>query len=362
MTDMLLYSAEPVFEINRQVRGELTRDLLRLDIREDTEGLRTLVARLAGTPAHPDMPDVPEIYLDGSVIDFGQEVTVSMGASGSARSVFTGFVSAIEAVYVESKEPEVVIFAEDRLMKLRTTRRFRSYEEMTDAGIAEEIASEHGLDADVAADGPTYDVVQQWNQSDLAFLRERAARIQAEVWIHDDTLHFQTRENRSGTEITLLQGNQLTSVQLRADLAHQRTIVKVAGYDADQRDGIDEEARGDVVAAEARGGRTGPDVLERAFGERVSFLTRDVPLTDGEAIRWARAEMLRRSRGFVTATGTTNGTPDMVVGSRLTLQRVGGPFNGDGYYVVSVAHTYDRHDGYRTHFTAERATVNEGGS
>jgi phage protein D len=232
MTDLLLYSAEPVFEVDGGVRGELTRDLLRLDVEETTEGLKTLVARVAGTPAHPDNPAVPELYLDGSVVDFGRRLTVSLGPTGAARSVFDGYVSAVEAVFAEGREPEVVVFAEDRLMKLRTTRRMKSYENVTDAQIAEEIGAEHGVPVDAAADGPGYDVVQQWNQSDLAFLRARAARIAAEVWIEGDTLCFKSRGSRAGTEITLVQGNQLIDVQIRADLAHQRTSVRVTGYHA----------------------------------------------------------------------------------------------------------------------------------
>ena len=360
MTEPILYSAEPVFEVDGTLRKELARDILRLDVKEDTEGLKTLVVRVAGTPAHPDMQEVPELYLDGSVIDFGKEITVSLGPSGFARKLFVGRVSAIEAVFTEGEEPQVVIFAEDKLMKLRTTRRFRTYEEQTDAQIAEAVAGEHGISVEATATGPTYDVVQQWNQSDLAFLRERAAQVRAEVWIHDDTLYFQTREARRGTEITLVHGNKLLDVQLRADLAHQRTKVKVTGYDADERDAIDEEAGSDSIAGEVSGGQSGPAVLQRAFGERVSYRVRSVPLTDGEATDWARAEMLRRSRGFVTAVGTTNGTPDMVVGSKLTLQRVGAPFNGGGYYVSFVNHSFDRANGFRTRFVAERATVNQG--
>jgi len=357
----LLYSAEPVFTIDGTVKGELTRDLLRLDVDETTDGLKTLVARLAGSVPHPDEPDVPELYLNGSVIDFGKKVELSLGpGGGAARKVFSGFISAIEAVYAESKEPEVVLFAEDRLMELRMTRRMKTYEKMKDSDIASDVAQQHGLTPSVNADGPQYDVVQQWNQSDLAFLRDRAARIQAEVWVDGDTLHFETRPNRGGTEITLVNGNQLLDVQLRADLAHQRTKVKVSGYDASERDPVDEEAEGSVVQAETSGGKTGPDTLQRAFGERVSRVVRDVPLTDQEAREWARAEMLRRARGFVTAVGTTNGTPDLVVGSKVKLDRVGGPFNGSGYYVTHVHHSYDRNDGFRTRFEAERATVNEG--
>src|SRR5207248_1485307 len=110
------------------------------------------------------------------------------------------------------------------------------------------------------------------------------------------------------------------------------------------------------------GGRTGPDVLRQAFGERASFRVRANPLGTRSAEAWARAEMLRRARAFVTVSGTTNGSTDMVVGSRLSLDRVGTPFNGDGYYVTRICHTYDRTDGFRTHFEAERATVNATGT
>jgi phage protein D len=359
MTDLLYYSAEPVFQVQGDVRGELTRDLLRLDVVETTEGLRTLALRLAGTPAHPDTPDVPELYLDGGILDFGGKLEVALGPTAGARTVFVGHVSALEAGYAESREPEVVVLAEDRLMDFRMTRRFRTYENTTDAAIAEEIGAAHGVSVDASAEGPSYDVVQQLNQSDLAFLRERAARIQAEVWLEGDTLHFRDRGSRTGTEITLTQGNQLLEVRIRADLAHQRTAVRVSGYDARERDRIDEEAGSDAIEGETEGGSSGPKVLQRAFGERVSYRARDVPLTGDEAAAWARAEMLRRSRGFVTATGTTNGTPDMVVGSRLRLERVGRPFNGGGYYVTRVHHSYTRENGFRTAFEAERPTVND---
>jgi len=104
-------------------------------------------------------------------------------------------------------------------------------------------------------------------------------------------------------------------------------------------------------------------VLGKAMpgGERASYRVRENPLKSGEASAWARAEMLRRARAFVTVSGTTNGSPDMVVGSRLKLDRVGKPFDGDGYYVTRLCHTYDLQNGHRTRFDAERATVNQSG-
>lgn len=360
MTESLLVSTSPIFEVEGEVKGELARDILRLEIEETTGGLKTLSARFVSQGATGGNPEQRQLYLDGSFIDFGKKLEVSIGPDSEGRTVFSGWVTAIEADFQEAREPEVVIFAEDKLMKLRMTRRMKTYEQMTDADIASAIASEHGLTPEVDADGPTYDVVQQWNMSDLAFLRERARKIQAEVWVEDETLHFKSRGKRDATELTLVQGNHLIELRARADLAHQRTKVKVSGYDAGERSSIEEEAGEDAIRAEVSDGLTGPAILNRSFGERVSYRVREAPLQSTEAADWVRAEMLRRARSFVTVTGVTRGSADMVVGSRLTLERAGRPFDGRGYYVTHVCHTYDLRDGFRTHFEAERATIQEG--
>lgn len=357
MTDTFYSSPQPVFTIDGDVKGELARDVVRIEVEESTGGLKRLRAHLAAFDPESTSQSEDLLYLDGSILDFGKSLRFAIGPAAEARTVFDGYISAIEASFKEAREPEVVVFAEDRLMDLRMTRRMKTWEQMSDAAIAEAIAAEHGMTPVVAADGPTYDSVQQWNMSDLAFLRERARRIQAEVWCDGETLGFQTRANRTGTDLTLVRGNQLMIAQIRADLAHQRTSVHISGYDSRERDVIDEQADNSAIQSEISGGKTGPDILKSAFGERVSHRVRDTPLTSTEASDWATAEMRRRARGFVQVTGMTDGTPDMIVGSQLTLERVGQPFEGGNYYVTKVRHTYDRTSAFRTHFEAERATV-----
>jgi uncharacterized protein len=359
MIETLLAATSPVFEVDGSVRGELARDLLRLEVQETTEGMKTLRARFLAVGPRAGADEEQLLYLDGAIFDFGRALHVSMGTAHMARTVFRGFVSGIEVHFEESEEPEVVIHAEDRLMDLRMTRRMRTYENVTDADIAQQIADAHGIRADIAAEGPTYDRVQQWNMSDLAFLRERARLVRAEIWFQQETLHFMSRDQRPSTDLTLVRGNDIVSLQACADLAHQRTAVHVSGYNAADRALIDEQAGADAVQTEVNGTRTGPHILEEAFGSRISHRVREVPLTENEAFEWARAEMLRRARGFVQVAGTTRGSPDMVVGSLLTLERAGPPFSGPGYYVTSVRHTYDLENGYRTHFLAERATLEE---
>jgi phage protein D len=359
MADQPLYAAAaPVFQVDGTREGDLARDLLRLDIDESCAGLRTLAAHLVGSAARErPTTDVVE-YLDGQLLDFGKRVQVSIGPPGNEKVAFTGVVSALEVSFEEGDVPHVSVLAEDELMKLRMTQRSATYTKVSDADIARTIAGRHGLTPRVDADGPTYDVVQQLNQSDLSFLRERGRRIQAELWALDGALHFATREQRTGTAVTLTRGADLLAVAARADLAEQCTEVHVSGFDAAQRKAIETTAPASTVDAETAGGRTGPQTLRRVFGDLPGRRVRDVPVVDAEARAVARAEMLRRSRRFVTVRGTTSGTPELVVGSRVTLARCGRPFDGAGYYVTRVHHAYDQPHGLRTHFEAERATVN----
>jgi uncharacterized protein len=360
MTEPLFASVAPVFKVEGGVIGELARDIVNLEVEEDTGGMKRLRARFLAQGPQPGADVEQTLYLDGRILDFGKQLQVSIGATEQARTIFDGVISGMEAAFREGQEPEVDIFAEDKLMRLRLARRMATYENMSDGDIARQIAGKHGLTADVQADGPTYDRVQQWNQSDLAFLRERGRLIQAEVWLQDNTLHFAARGNRNATSLTLVQGNHLLNLNVRADLAHQRASVKVSGYDADSRDSIDEKAGEEAIQAEVSGGRTGPAIFRQVFGEGSSYRLRNMPMTSGEARDWARAEMLRRARAFVTVQGVTRGSPDMMVGSHARIEGIGTPFEGDGYYVTRMRHTYDLTHGHRTYFEAERPTVQGG--
>jgi phage protein D len=201
-------------------------------------------------------------------------------------------------------------------------------------------------------------VIQQWEQSDLAFLRDRALRLAAELWVDaDDVVHLAGRERRPGPEITLVQGNELIGLTARADISHQRARVELRGWDHQSVEAVSHVANGAEVSAEVASGRTGVQVAGQLFpGSIISRSRRDV-LDQPMAEAFATAEMLRRARAFVTVDGTTSGTPDLVPGARLDLHRAGRPFEGTGYRVVHAHHSFDLTTGYRTRFRAERPSV-----
>jgi phage protein D len=354
-------STQPAFTVGGQLQSAMARDVTLVRIEEDIDGLSRLEARfIALGPA--DSGESQRInWLDGRVLDFGKALRVGMGPSTAQVDLFDGKVSALELSLDAGRAPELSCLAEDSLMDLRMTRRFKTYEQLSDADLVQQIAAQHGLGAQADVDGPTYAMVQQWNQSDLAFLRERARRLGADVWVAQGTLHMATRDRRQGPRLTLIQGNTLLQVTLSADLAHQRSEVKVGGYDDERAEAIDEDASATVVAAEAQGHAHGIDVLQRAFGERPSHRVRDVPLKGEEGRALAKAALLARARRFVRAVGIADGNTELRVGTVLKLERVTPLFEGDGYYVTRVRHQFDLSNGYRTHFEAERAWIGQGG-
>ncbi|MEO1056754.1 MAG: hypothetical protein AAFY28_07560, partial [Actinomycetota bacterium] len=235
MTDVAAHpfaSHAPVFNVDDETEGDLARDLLRLDVNEGPLGLRTLVAHFHAVGPFGEGSGEPATYLDGEAVDLGSRFEAIVGPPGAERSVFRGTVSALEVTFEEGTTPYVTVFAEDPLMKLRLTERTATYTDVTDSDLVVAIADAHGMGSDAEVEGPTYSLVQQFEQSDLAFLRDRANRLNAELWVDaDDVIHFVDREQRGGAELVLVQGNHLIALHGRVDLAHQRSQARFRGWD-----------------------------------------------------------------------------------------------------------------------------------
>lgn len=365
MIEPLLTATAPRLRVDGQFVGEPTLELHSLRVLERLDGLKTLELELSADDPSPNLraegPPEPR-FLDGAVLDFGKRIEAVLGPESDPLTVFDGRISALEVDFEESHETHVRVLAEDELMALRWTRRMHSWRDASDAEIATAIAARHGLRVDADAPGPRWEAVQQWNMSDLAFLRERARLVRAELWVEQGTLHFKARGDRRAPAVTMTRGGDLLKLVVRADLAEQRSGVRMRGWDARRARPIDAWAPGSLIRDELgeASGSTGPELLERAFGRRSSARVREVPHDAEQARALAEAELRRRARGFVQVSGVSRGNARMIVGTRLTLEYAGTPFTGAGYYVTEVCHSFDREHGFRTRFEAERATLHGG--
>ena len=352
----LLFSARPTIRIDGNAQQLLAdQDLLSLLVEETTLGLFRCEANFRNW-GPVDGGAVDYTYSDRKIIDFGKAFSVEFGPPGASGPVFAGRITGIEGHYPAARIPEILVLAEDRLQDLRMERHTRSFENVSDADVIRQIASQNGLTAQIDADGPTYKVLVQLNQSDLAFLRERTAAIDAELWIDNRTLYAQSRARRNAGAVALTYGQDLLEFSVLADLADQRSSVHVTGWSVADKTAIDAQADAGAIGAELAGGRSGSAVLGQALSVHQEEVARAIPLSREEAQAMAQAHYRARARSFVRGTGVVDGNVKVRVGASLSLAGLGPLFDG-GYYVTRARHSFTLQDGFRTTFDAERPGI-----
>ena len=346
-----LYSARPTIAIDGQDDARLGAGTLALSVHEDIFGLYRCELTLGNWGTLGNSLDF--LFFDRDVIDFGKPLNIRIGDGDAGGEVFNGYITGIEGRFIESRPPELLLLAEDKLQDLRMVRRSRTFEDVTLDDVIDTIASDHGLSADVDIDSPQYRVLAQLNQSDLAFLQERARLIDAEVSIRDGRIAVQSRRRRRVSELTLRYKQRLHEFSVNADLAHQRTHLAVGGWDVAGKSATEVEVDQSIMQSELGGGRSGGTILQDAFGRRRETISHLTPANEDETRNLAESHYRRISRRFVTGQGIAEGDVRLRAGAAVALEGVGPWFNGE-YYVTEAVHSFAPGQGFGTHFSVER--------
>ena len=345
--------AVPTINVGGEDKPDLSAQLLELTVREDSLGLYRCEAELGNWGAVGGR--IGFRYFDRSLLDFGKPFKVVLGDA----ALFEGRVMGLQGAFPEGAPPRVVVLADDRLQDLRMTRRTRSFADASDADVMRTVAQDHSLTPDIDVSGPTHKVLTQVNQSDLAFLRERARAVDAEVWVEGDTLHAKSRAARDAGRVELTWQSQLREFAVTADLAAQRTAVAVSGWDVSGKAAIKSEATAAAISSELGGDTSGVSILER-IAARKENLAHAVPVTAREGQAAAEAFFRMSARRFVTGHGVAEASARLRVGSRVELKELGPLFSGK-YTVTAVRHRFDVAHGVRTEFDVERPGIGQAG-
>jgi uncharacterized protein len=347
--DLAIASARPTLEVAGQRQAALESGLLRLAVAETADGLAHCEAEF-GNWGTNSRSRLGFLWFDRSVLDFGKTLTLKLGDA----VLFEGAVTAIEGCFPPLAPPTLVLRAEDKLQTLRMTRRTRCFESMSDADLVRRIANDHGLQADVDLPGPTWPLVVQANESDLAFLRRRALVADADLLIVDGKLTAKARSARRTPPLRMTHGATLRRFTVAADLAHQRTALTCAGWDVASKQAVAVEATSAALGREASGGDSGPQILQSAFGTRMDMVGHRVPFDDAGARAEAEAHLRALSRRFVRGRGEAAPSAALRAGGSVELSGLGPLFDG-AYGVTETLLRFDTAHGLRTEFGAERA-------
>lgn len=322
-------------------------------------------------------------WSDSPQFQIGNQAHLQLGYADRLVSMLRGPITTMTPEFLSDGPPTLGIRFMDALIKLKGSQPpddEATYRDMADWQIAQRIAQRHQLRIVVTEEGPVHDLVVQRNVEDIVFLKERAARIDFDVFMRTDPetgvdeLHFIRPADGRGTEAlstyalawgTLRNTDTLPSmIEFRPTItvSDQVRSVTVQGWDPETKQAITYTAipeGTDGVAGD--GDATGPASAARlsGAGSGRSEVVVDAPVASAEEAQFlAEALLAERAYEFLTGTGKTIGLPDLRPGHNVEIDGVGRRFGGL-YFVTKVTHTLDA-NGLLTEFGVRKTF--EGGA
>lgn len=286
--------------------------------------------------------------IDGGPFDLTKEVEIkAKNTSNTSFSLMKGEITALEPRFEPGKITQLVVRGYHKSHRLLRDVKSRTFLNIKDSDIAQTMAGEAGLSAQVDATSTTYKYLAQHNQSNLAFLMQRAWRIGYECFVEDGKLFFRKPPTTAAT-VTLAYGEDLLSFHPRMTLAEQVSTVEIHGWDPDKQQAIVGTASQGTLFPKIGDAKNGT-AWSQSFGS-AKYVVVDHPVEDqAEATKIAEARFNEISGGFIDAEGVAFRRPDIKAGAYVKLDGVGTRFSGE-YLVTNAQHVMDP-EGFKTTFT-----------
>ena len=342
------YLAKPTLKINGQAASDaVMEDILQISVEESLHlpGMFTLVINNSAYSGRSG--DTFWKHID--VFSIGDPVEIAFAASttnssefddANSGTVLKGEVTAIEVNFTSDSQAPIIIRGYDVSHRLHRGRKIRSFQDVTDSDLISTVIGEVGITAGtVTTTSTTYPYVFQENQTNMEFLRERAARNGFELFVQDGKLNF--RSPTAGTTINLTWLRDLNSFRVRVSSADQVSSVEVRGWDYVKKEAIVSTKSSATTVRTSNDHGVGADTSSSFSGKPSSpkITVVDQPVgstTEADAI--AQALMNEMGGEFIYADAKAEGNPLIRVGKVVSLSKMG-KYNGS-YYITEARHIY----------------------
>ncbi len=341
-------------KINKaRLPDDLRYDLVSVTIQEDLFSPGMFSLRLT------NVFNLDTLRSDDDRLNIGQQVEIQMGYVDNLRPLIYGDITGLELEYSAEEVPMLTVRGYDHRHRLMRGQKYRSFVNKKDSEIAAQIAQENHLEAQTVDTEVTLDFVLQPNQTDLAFLQERAWRIGYEVvvdkTIDKTTLLFRPYRNAEEAAITLNPDVDLLEFHPRLGSLSQVDQIEVRGWSPQNKTGIVAQANAQESLKDTTkmGGHTSGPQVAHIFGPTAGLIV-DVPVfNQAEASQIARGQLTAMALAYISGDGLAIGRTDLRAGSVIKVEGMGQRFSGK-YYITGTTHTFSPKRGYRTAFTFRR--------
>jgi phage protein D/phage baseplate assembly protein gpV len=351
------YTAEPTISIEGSpLPQDVANDILHLVVEESISrpGMFTLIIRNSAFPGASSQKiwQHESHFKIGSTVEIGFRSNTTQSDEFSKehkKDVFKGEITAIETQFDEGSQAPMIIRGYDICHRLHRGRFNRSFQNMTDSAIVNKVISEQGISPGQIDSTPiAHDYVFQENQTNMAFLRERAARNGFELFIQDGKLNF--RKPKAGESVDLKWLQQLTAFQVCVTSAEQVKSVEVRGWDYENKKAIvAEKNSGQTLTSNAHGKGTAQSTVFKEKPTPAKLIVVDQPMFKPEEANTMAQALFDELEGqYIQADAKALGDPRIRTSGIVNLTDMG-KYSGK-YYVTETRHIYSERK-YTTEFS-----------
>jgi len=284
-----------------------------------------------------------------STLAIGASVKIDVG--NDKKCIYLGEVVGLEPVYKGGDRSKILIRAMNPLHRLLRKRKSMTFTDKSDEQILKQVVGDAGLTLEWKHEKSiTYKHVYQHNQTDMEFLRTRAARMGCHVWCVDKKVFVKQPElqGAASAELNVDQSSPSGALRMFAPRLNSSGIVnKVTckGWNPETKELI-------VGTAESSGSSLGSQNASSGAGsggEEESF-TVDHPIwSKQEADAIAKAKLQEASLSFMTGQAEVQGDAKLDIGKIVKIKSnpdsdaetkpADDPFNGK-YYIMGLTHKF----------------------
>jgi phage protein D/phage baseplate assembly protein gpV len=262
--------------------------------------------------------------------------------------LFSGEIVAIDMRYNGDGTATLIVRAYDKTHRLHRGRKTKTFLMMPDNLIIQTVTAAAGVIGVVSPTGGPNQYVLQNNQTDMEFIRQRAALNGMDVMVDAlGVLQVKKIGLPSGLPAALIWGENLISFEPRLSGVKMSSTAQAMGWDPLLK--IPAVGVMVPIPAVAQGTTDLDATLAMGVFGVAQDVVNDQPVDMDSAMVLATARASASVLNFTTASGTCLGNPMVRAGNQIGISGVGVKFAGN-YYVTSARHIFDPDGGYTTQF------------
>ncbi|MCP2729168.1 phage late control D family protein [Limnofasciculus baicalensis] len=303
-----------------------------------------------------DMVKNKVTWIDSELFNIGNLIEIQMGYHNFFKTLIVGEIIGLEPEFSQESPSMLVVRGYDLGHRLMRGRKTRSFRQMKDSSIVEQIARDLSIAVKVEDTKIKSEYVLQHNQTDWEFIQDRAKRIGYEVILINKTLNFRAKQNNKAKVLTLKYPDDLLDFSPRLSTIAQAGEVEIRAWDFKEKKAIVDRTIADNEKS-TMGKTSGAIAVTREFGRVSQSIVTQPVHSKEEAKQIALGQYQEMALTYITGEGSCLGNPDLRAGQVIEITGIGERFSGL-YYVTATTHTYGREEGYQTQFTVKRDATN----